>query len=82
MDEIIAAYMAEIDVTLIDASLRLTPQQRCERFEQFMGLCFELRRAGEANATQRAETADLNVTPQPLGEGRGGPAEPSRADER
>ena len=81
MDEIIAAYMAEIDVTLIDAPLRLTPQHRCGPFEQFMELCFELRRAGEAHATQRASAAGADATASALSKNGDGQSDPMQAGE-
>jgi hypothetical protein len=45
MDPVIEAYKRDVDRTLLIENLRLTPQQRSEKFQRAMRLVFELRRA-------------------------------------
>ncbi|MEM9588453.1 MAG: hypothetical protein AAGA03_14310 [Planctomycetota bacterium] len=56
MDELIELYKKDIDQTLLRESLKLTTQERGERFRQFMELCFELRRAGESAGVSTKST--------------------------
>jgi hypothetical protein len=46
-DPVIEFYMKDIDVTLLRENLKLTPQQRFEKFERFMDFVYELREAGK-----------------------------------
>lgn len=47
-DPVIEAYKKDVDVTLLDVTLALTPAQRVERLQAFLETVEELRRAGEA----------------------------------
>lgn len=47
LDEIIAVYMRDVDVTLIDASLRRTVEERLRALEEFEEFREELRAATE-----------------------------------
>jgi hypothetical protein len=59
--EIIKHYQKDIDKTLLIENLKLTPQQRSEKFVKFMELCFELRSNAAANrAASRKVTAQNN----------------------
>jgi hypothetical protein len=40
-------YMRDVDRTLLRENLKLTPEQRLEKFASFMRFVAELRRAGE-----------------------------------
>ena len=44
-DPVIEAYKKDVDRTLLRENLKLTPEQRIDKFEQAMKLVFELRRA-------------------------------------
>jgi hypothetical protein len=46
IDEIIALYQRDIDVTLIDESLKLTPEERVRAAEDFGLFLDEVRRSG------------------------------------
>lgn len=46
-DPVIEAYKKGVDRTLLREMLKLTPQQRSEKFASFMELAYELRAAGE-----------------------------------
>ena len=46
-DPIIDAYKKDVDRTMLIENLRLTPQQRFDKFDRFMEGVLELRRAGE-----------------------------------
>ncbi|MCU1325798.1 MAG: hypothetical protein JWN34_1168 [Bryobacterales bacterium] len=48
VDEIIELYRKDVDVTLIEESLRLTPEERVRRAEDF-GFFLEEIRAAKAN---------------------------------
>jgi len=47
LDEIIAVYMRDVDVTLIDASLRRTVEERLRALQEFEEFREELRAATE-----------------------------------
>lgn len=47
VDPVIEAYKKDVDRTLLLEMLKLTPQQRSEKFASFMELAYELRAAGE-----------------------------------
>ncbi len=56
MDPIIEAYKKDVDRTLLIENLRLTPQQRFDRFASFMESVMELKKAGEeARRKKRGE---------------------------
>jgi hypothetical protein len=44
-DPVIEAYKRDVDRTLLIENLRLTPQERSEKFRRAMALVFELRRS-------------------------------------
>ncbi|HEY6168266.1 MAG TPA: hypothetical protein VI454_09525 [Verrucomicrobiae bacterium] len=46
-DPVIEAFKKDVDRTLLIESLKRTPEQRSQRFLSFMGMAYELRRAGE-----------------------------------
>src|SRR5438445_8468636 len=45
-DPVIEAYKKDVDQTLLIENLKLTPQQRSEKFEDFMRFLEQVRRAG------------------------------------
>jgi hypothetical protein len=45
-DPVIAAYLADVDRTLIRENLKLTPDQRVRRLMAFLAFLDELREAG------------------------------------
>jgi hypothetical protein len=47
LDPVIEAYKKDVDRTLLREMLKLTPQQRSEKFVSFMELAYEVRAAGE-----------------------------------
>ena len=47
MDDLIERYKREIDVTLIDANLRLTIDERLASLQRMLEFAEELRRAGQ-----------------------------------
>jgi len=47
-DPVIEAYKKDVDRTLLQENLKLSPQERFEKFERFMEYVFELRAAGQA----------------------------------
>ena len=47
-DPVIEAYKAGVDRSLLRENLKLTPQQRSERFTRAMRLVFELQRSAAA----------------------------------
>lgn len=47
VDPVIEAYKKDVDRTLLREMLKLTPQQRSEKFASFMELAYELQAAGE-----------------------------------
>src|SRR3954452_5972193 len=54
MDAVIEAYMGGIDRTLIRENLKLSPDQRLQKFQDFMQFVQEMRDAGERmRATNR-----------------------------
>jgi hypothetical protein len=46
-DPVIEAYMKDVDRTLLRENLKLTPEQRLEKFEQFMQFVCELTEPGD-----------------------------------
>ncbi len=55
-DPVIEAYKRDVDRTLLIENLRLTPDQRSERFLRFMDMAYELQRAGERFRAEKAES--------------------------
>ena len=47
IDPVIEAYKKDVDRTLLREMLKLTPQQRSEKFESFMVLAYAMQEAGE-----------------------------------
>lgn len=47
IDPVIEAYKKDVDRSLLRENLRLTPQQRGEKFERMMEMVFELRRQAD-----------------------------------
>jgi hypothetical protein len=46
-NDIVQELMRDVDRTLLHVNLKLTPEQRLEKFASFMRFIAELRRAGE-----------------------------------
>ena len=53
IDPVIEAYKKDVDRTLLREMLKLTPQQRSEKFASFMELAYEMRAAGERLRSQK-----------------------------
>ena len=51
-DEIVALYKRDLDVTLIEANLRLTVGERIARLQQLLQFADELRHAPRVEATR------------------------------
>lgn len=52
IDEIIAVYMRDVDMTLIDESLKRTPQERIDALEEFERFREDLQSATERRKRQ------------------------------
>ena len=48
-DPVVDAYKKDIDRTLFDRTLALTPEQRIQQLQAFVRLQFDLRRAGQSS---------------------------------
>ena len=46
-DPVTEAYKEDVDRTLLVANLRLTPNERSQKFQRFMEMLYEVRRAEE-----------------------------------
>ena len=46
-DPVTEAFKRDVDRTLLRENLKLSPQQRSEKFLRFMAMVYELREAGE-----------------------------------
>ena len=46
-DPVIEAYKKDVDRTLLIENLKLTPDERSQKFLRFMEMVYEVRRAGE-----------------------------------
>ena len=55
VDPVIEAYKKDVDRTLLREMLKLTPQQRSEKFASFMELAYEMRAAGERIRAQEQQ---------------------------
>ena len=64
MDDIIEAYKKDIDRSLLVENLKLTPQQRSERFEVAMRLVFELRRVAELRRAKKRPPEGASTSTQ------------------
>ena len=53
LDPVIEAYKRDVDRTLLREMLKLTPQQRSEKFASFMELAYELQAAGERSRAEK-----------------------------
>jgi hypothetical protein len=53
-DPVIDAFKKDVDQTLFDRTLALTPEQRIRRLQAFVQLQFELQRAGRLARGERA----------------------------
>ena len=61
-DPVIEAYQKDVDVTLLLENLKLTVQERFEKFESFMQYILELRQTGrKARAEESESIAKLGV---------------------
>ena len=57
MDEVIELYKRDVDRTMIRENLKLTPQERGEKFLRAMASFSELRRAGAEMRRKKREAA-------------------------
>jgi hypothetical protein len=57
-DPVVEVYKRDIDRTLLRESLKLTVQQRLEKFERFMETIEELRRAGERSRASKVSRGE------------------------
>lgn len=57
-DAIVEAYKRDIDRTLLIENVKLTPQQRSERFQQAMRLVFELQRSARQRRTSTVQSSN------------------------
>jgi len=55
LDRVIAAYAADVDVTILIENLRLTPQQRFDKFVRFMRFIDAARGAARGAAPVAAD---------------------------
>ncbi len=58
-DAVIEAYKKDVDRTLLIANLRLTPEQRSQKFQSFMEMVYEVRHAGERMRASEAAKHEL-----------------------
>ena len=58
-DQVIDAYKKDVDRTLLIENLRLTPNQRSQRFQSFMEMVYEVRHAGERMRASEAAKHEL-----------------------
>ena len=58
-DAVIEAYKKDVDRTLLIANLRLTPEQRSQKFQNFMEMVYEVRHAGERMRASEAAKHEL-----------------------
>ena len=62
MKSVIEAYKRDVDRTLLIENLRLTTQQRSEKFERAMKLIFELQRFAQKNSQASRESNGASQT--------------------
>ncbi len=53
MEQVIAVYKRDLDLTLLCENLKLTPEQRLRNLQQLQRFAEELRRAGRAAGHDR-----------------------------
>jgi hypothetical protein len=58
-DPVIEAYKKDVDRTLLISNLRLTPEQRSQKFQSFMEMVYEVRHAGERMRASEAAKHEL-----------------------
>lgn len=58
-DPVISAYKKDVDRTLLIENLRLTPDQRSQKFQSFMEMVYEVRHAGERMRASEAAKHEL-----------------------
>lgn len=66
LDRVVAAYYADVDETILIENLRLTPQERFDKFVRFMRFVAAVRgaaRAAEPAAGAAAAGVDRSSTP-------------------
>ena len=54
-DLVVEAYKRDVDRTLLDRNLRLTPCQRLEQLQQFVAFLFEVQQAGRRHREQTGD---------------------------
>ena len=52
-DALLEAFKKDVDRTLLRENLKLTPEQRAQKFLRFMEMAYEVRRARERSRTSR-----------------------------
>ncbi|XZE34047.1 hypothetical protein SH501x_004858 [Pirellulaceae bacterium SH501] len=55
-DPVIELYKKNVDRSLLRENLKLSPQERSEKFERMMQLVFELRKSAEERRAKRKIT--------------------------
>jgi hypothetical protein len=55
-DPVIEDHKKDVDRTLLIANLRLTPNERSQKFQNFMEAIYEMRRAEERQKLQKGES--------------------------
>jgi hypothetical protein len=68
LDAIIEHYKQHVDRTLLRETMKLTPQQRMERFEGFMADVVELHLAGQRHLKKSESRALHSETATPASE--------------
>ena len=58
-DPVIDAYKKDVDRTLLISNLRLTPDERSQKFQNFMEAVYEIRHAGERMRASEAAKHEL-----------------------
>jgi hypothetical protein len=58
-DPVIEAYKKDVDRTLLIVNLRLTPNERSQKFQNFMEAVYEIRHAGERMRASEAAKHEL-----------------------
>jgi hypothetical protein len=58
-DPVIEAYKKDVDRTLLIVNLRLTPNERSRKFQNFMEAVYEVRHAGERMRASEAAKHEL-----------------------
>jgi hypothetical protein len=53
-DPVIEVYLRDVDRTLLERNLRLTPSERIEQLQRFVGFLAEMREAGRRTQERRA----------------------------